>query len=150
MAVASHTQTTEPHSEGGLITLGAAEREPAAALASRLRHTDPRTVTLEIEGQPVPLPEPLVVALAHLADQLGRGRALRVVVHRATLTPQQAANLLNVSRPHLMKLVREGKLHATKVGTHHRLALEEMLHYRASRDAEFEAGMDELSRLAEG
>lgn len=150
MAVASHTQTAEPHSEGGLITLDTAERELAAALASRLRHSDPRAVVLEIEGQPVALPEPMVEALTQLADQLGRGRALSLAVHRATLTPQQAANLINVSRPHLMKLVREGKLHATKVGTHHRLALEEVMLYRASRDAEFDADMDELSRLAEG
>jgi excisionase family DNA binding protein len=150
MAVASHNQTTQPPSDGGLITLGAAERQPAAALSSRLRHADPHAVALEIEGQTVALPGPLVAALAQLADQLGRGRALSLVVHRATLTPQQAANLINVSRPHLMKLVREGKLHATKVGTHHRLALEEVLHYRATRDAEFESGMDELARLAEG
>jgi excisionase family DNA binding protein len=150
MAVASHTQTTQPPSGDGLITLDAAERQPAAALGSRLRHADPHAVALEIEGQMVALPGPLVAALAQLADQLGRGRALSLVVHRATLTPQQAANLINVSRPHLMKLVREGKLHATKVGTHHRLALEEVLQYRASRDADFEAGMDELARLAEG
>jgi excisionase family DNA binding protein len=149
MAIASQTQTAEPHSEGGLITLDAAERELAAALASRLRHSDPRAVVLEIEGQPVALPEPMVEALTQLADQLGRGRALSLAVHRATLTPQQAANLINVSRPHLMKLVRAGKLYATKVGTHHRLALEEVLQYRAARDADFEAGMDELARLAE-
>ena len=60
------------------------------------------------------------------------------------LTTQQAADLLNVSRPHVVKLIKEGKLQAHKVGTHHRIRLDALLAYKRGRDADAHDALTEL------
>jgi excisionase family DNA binding protein len=82
----------------------------------------------------------LLHLLAHLAD--GDGAVL--VGRDRELTTQQAADLLNVSRPHVVKLIKEGKLQAHKVGTHHRIGLHALLAYKRGRDADAHEALSEL------
>jgi excisionase family DNA binding protein len=69
---------------------------------------------------------------------------------QAELTTQEAADLLGVSRPYLIKLLEEGALPCTlTAGSHRRLRLADVLAYRRVRDRERRAALDEMSAEAE-
>lgn len=72
------------------------------------------------------------------------GSALSLVPFEAEVTTQQAADLLNVSRPFLVRLVENGTLAARMVGTHRRLALRDVLSYKADQFERRESALDEI------
>lgn len=81
--------------------------------------------------------------------QLANGHAVTIVPVRAQLTTQEAADLLNVSRPHVVQLLESGEIPFTKVGTHRRIRAADVMAYRAKRDAEHEGALDELGAEAQ-
>jgi excisionase family DNA binding protein len=68
--------------------------------------------------------------------------------HHADLTTQEAAGLLNVSRPFLIGLLESGELPYHNVGTHRRVRFADLMTYKKRRDAESEATLRELSVLS--
>ncbi len=62
------------------------------------------------------------------------------------ITPNDAAELLSVSRPFLMKLVREGKLRSFKVGAHHRLKRKEVLEFKKNFQEQNSENYPKLSK----
>jgi excisionase family DNA binding protein len=87
--------------------------------------------------------------LARVAEVMARGDAITVVPVGKELTTQQAADLLNVSRQYLVRLLDEGRIPYTKTGKHRRLRVEDVLHYKEERDKERRAALDELTQLSE-
>ncbi|MCC6736691.1 MAG: excisionase family DNA-binding protein [Bauldia sp.] len=86
-------------------------------------------------------------ALLDLLQHVGSGRAVTLVPKRHMLTTQQAADLLNVSRPHLIKLLDQGKMKYETVGRHRRISAEAALDYRTERDADRAAALAELAAI---
>ncbi len=95
------------------------------------------------------LPAPAVRLLAEMLDLLGQGRSVVVLHHSAELTTQQAADVLHVSRPYLIKLLDEGVLPHRMVGTHRRIHLGDVLAYKVVQDARSEAALTELVEQAQ-
>lgn len=87
-------------------------------------------------GDRVELPAELYRVLRHVVEALQQGFAVTVAPLAQTLTTQQAADLLGVSRPTVIKLLDEGKIPFERVGTHRRILLRDLLAYREQRRAD--------------
>lgn len=81
------------------------------------------------------LPATLFRTLVTLVEETGKGNAVAIVPVASELTTQQAADLLDISRPHLVKLLARGELPYRMVGTHRKIRAREVLRYRARMTA---------------
>ncbi len=95
------------------------------------------------------LPHSVYRALEQVLHEMARGNAVQVLPVKAELSTQQAADLLNVSRPHLVKLLERGELLYHYVGTHRRVVLEDLLVYKEKRDRERLEALDEITRASD-
>jgi len=100
-------------------------------------------------GRHTPMPGSVVEVLERVTQAMARGDAVAVVSVGRDLTTQQAADLLNVSRQYLVRLVDEGRLPSTKTGKHRRLRLADVLAFKASRDKARKASLRALTRATE-
>lgn len=88
------------------------------------------------DGKQLALPEPLFQILRTAASMLLRGERVTLAPVSKELSTQEAADLLNVSRPYLITLLDAGKIPYTKTGRNRRVCFGDVVHYRAQRDAE--------------
>lgn len=90
--------------------------------------------------EPIELTEPIYKALREVVAAMRQGRAVTVAPVDTTLTTQQAADFLGVSRPTLIKLLDAGLIDFERPGSHRRVRLVALLEYRrAQRAAQYEA-----------
>jgi excisionase family DNA binding protein len=110
-------------------------------------------VHLECEGDPgeveVTLPRQAIELLKDALEQLASGNAVTIVTVHAELTTHQAAEILNVSRPYLIKLLEAGHIPHRMVGTHRRIRLADIMEYKHKDDARRDEILAELTRQAQ-
>jgi len=75
------------------------------------------------------------------------GNAVRLIPHHAELTTQEVAELLDVSRPYLVRLLDEGRMLFHHVGTHRRVMFKDVMTHKAEHRRARRAALDELTRL---
>ncbi|QES50329.1 DNA-binding protein [Streptomyces venezuelae] len=115
-------------------------------------HKDRREITVTVEdGEPeqLTLPREAVELLAGLLAHLGAGRGVSVVPADAELTTQQAADMLNVSRPFLVGLLNAGEIEYRHVGTHRRIKASSLMEYKQQDDLRRRTAADELTELGQ-
>ena len=95
--------------------------------------------------EPIELPEEIYHVLCRTVEAMQKGLSVTISPTSQTLTTQQAADLLGISRPTLIKILDEGTLPFTRAGTHRRLALVDVREYRDRRRQEQYAAIDALS-----
>lgn len=93
-------------------------------------------------GDSVELPKHVYELLLCAVEALKQGHAVTVSVHSPSLTTQQAADLLGVSRPTVVKLLEEKKIPFERPGAHRLIKLTELLAYRERRRAEQYAALE--------
>jgi excisionase family DNA binding protein len=99
--------------------------------------------------EPVVLPAAVVRLLGALLTELAKGNAVTLMPHHAELTTQEAADLLNISRPFLVSLLENGELPFHKVGTHRRVRFSDLMIYKRRRDAESEEALREIAAISQ-
>ena len=119
---------------------------------ARYAGTD-RPLTLRLadgeEERPIELPTGVVSLLAHVLEAMAAGRGVTLIPEHAELTTVQAADVLNVSHPYLIKLLDEKAIPHQKVGTHRRIRMEDVMAYKNAVDRKREDVLDRLTREAQ-
>jgi excisionase family DNA binding protein len=100
-------------------------------------------------GEAISIPESVFYILERVAEVMARGDSITIVPVGQEMTTQQAADLLNVSRQYLVRLLNEGRIPYTKTGKHRRVRIEDVLAFKERRDRDRKAGLDELTRMSE-
>ena len=122
-------------------------RESATAL-SRLLHEHPQIdrARVRVDEGDLILPRAALDLLRKLLGEMAQGNAVTIVPVHAELTTQEAADMLNVSRPYLVKLLTEEQIPYTMVGSHRRVRLRDLLAYKHNQE---ERSREALEKLAE-
>lgn len=130
----------------------------AAALAQRALSayvcTDHETQRIEIvdatsTAHAIDVPTAALGLLVDILSELASGNAVKVVPIHAELTTQEAADMLNVSRPHLVKLLEAGDLPFHRTGKHRRVRFADLMDYKAQRDRAAQEATQELADQAQ-
>lgn len=95
------------------------------------------------------LPREAVSLLAFILAQAAEGRGVSVVPSHAELTTQQAADMLNVSRPYVVTLLEGGEIPFRLVGRHRRIRYEDLKAYQQQHEAKSKDAAAELARLGQ-
>ena len=104
-----------------------------------------RLMTGEDEGETVEIPVAAAQLLIRLLAEMAQGNAVTLIPVHAELTTQQAADLLGVSRPFVVKEIDRGTLPARKVGTHRHVSFQDLIAYKKRMDKDRQKALDELS-----
>jgi excisionase family DNA binding protein len=122
-------------------------KETSRVLASHLRNHD--LMRFRILDGPTPetakLPATAVRLLVRILEEMARGNAVTLIPVHAELTTQEAADMLNISRPSLIQLLDGGKIDYRRVGTHRRVRFEALMKYKRQADAARRAALAELA-----
>jgi excisionase family DNA binding protein len=113
------------------------------------RRRAPKCKLVGPKGQSIAIPEAVFYVLERVAEVMARGDSITVVPVGREVTTQQAADLLNVSRQYLVRLLDEARIPFRKTGKHRRLRIEDVLAFKEQRDKDRRAGLRELSRLSQ-
>jgi excisionase family DNA binding protein len=109
-----------------------AARRSFPALKESLKSLAKDTTEIEIEetAQKTIVPTMALQLLTRILKDLGEGRPVQIVPIAAEMTTQAAAEMLGCSRPHVIKLLEQGKIPFTLVGKHRRIKYEDVMKYR--------------------
>jgi excisionase family DNA binding protein len=144
MTVASHPEIPTPE-----------ERELAKELSRKLaKRGTSHDLKIMVEpddgsGDYAVIPQAAFKLLMDILTAMGEGRAVSIIPHRAELTTKQAADMLNVSRPFLIKLLEQEEIPFHMVGTHRRIKFEDLVEYKNNIDAKRLKTLEELSAEAQ-
>ena len=109
---------------------------------------DPVTLPVD-DGGSLVVPREAAELLARILAHMAAGEGVTVIPSHAELTTQQAAEILNVSRPYLIKLLECEAIEYRKVGKHRRIPLKALLAFKREDDQKRRRAADELSSLTQ-
>ena len=99
--------------------------------------------------QDVVIPATTFHLLVDILSQMAQGNAVSIVPIHSELTTQEAADILNVSRPFLIKLIESQEIPCRKVGRHRRIRFADLMEYKQKTDSQRTKALDELAAQAQ-
>lgn len=118
-------------------------------LSSKTESQSIRVIDSSGEHEAVSLPTAAYRLLIDMLSEMAQGNAVSLIPVHAELTTQEAADLLNVSRPYLVKLLDSGAIPFHKAGTHRRVHYRDLVQYKNQIDADRLAALNELTAQAQ-
>ena len=100
-------------------------------------------------GEVLAVPRAALKLLSHILAEMAQGHAVTLIPIHAELTTQEAADILHVSRPYVVRLLEEGHIPHHKVGTHRRVLLRDVMAYKARSRTERSQALDALTAQAQ-
>lgn len=121
------------------------------ALAPIIGQINSEHAEIEIEEtkDKIKIPIRALKLLSDILKAMSQGKPISIVPVATEVTTQKAAEILGCSRPHLVKLLEEGKIEFTKVGKHRRLIYEDVLKYKEQLKAQQKQHLIEIMKLDE-
>lgn len=118
---------------------------------ARHYHKKNKPVHIEVrdEKKHLTIPTAAFEFLSKILDLMAKGKAISIIPSDAEVTTQQAADILNVSRPHVVKLLEGDVIPCHKVGSHRRIKLKDLEHYRKKQADERKEHLTELAEQAQ-
>lgn len=121
----------------------------ARTSSTQLARLAPAELSFQIAGETITLPSSAVQILQRALAELAQGHAVAVTPLETQLTTQQAADLIGVSRPHLIKRLEDGEIPFSMVGSHRRLGLEDVLAFKLKLERSRDEALRELVEQAQ-
>jgi excisionase family DNA binding protein len=141
----------EPLDENDAQLVNAAQR----CFMMALDHSRAQKIMLLADGKPneshpvIELPPAALRVVARVLGLMGERKPLVLIPRNHELSTQEVANMLNVSRPFVVKEIEEGRLQCHMVGSHRRVSYEDFVRYREAMRADQEQAMRELAQDAQ-
>lgn len=107
------------------------------------------TIRIQESSTDITIPRKALELLQFILSSMAQGKAVSLIPSDSEVTTQQAADMLNMSRPHLVKLLEQGALPFKKVGSHRRILLEDLLAYEAKQARQREHQLQLLADQAQ-
>lgn len=140
--------TTDTLRSSGPIAADQSERS-ALDRVENLFASDAVPKLMSAEGEEVQLPDSVARLLRQLVYHLAHDRAVAVVPVNKELSTQEAADILNVSRPYFVKLLEQGEIPFVKVGAHRRIQVSDLVEYQRRRDATRRQALQRLTQMSQ-
>jgi excisionase family DNA binding protein len=135
---------------GALTVPDETDSELAATASRELARARKASISVRLDdGTDLQLPKAVTPLLIKILTEMGQGNAVTLIPLHAELTTQEAANLMNISRPYLNKLLDRGDIPHHKVGTHRRIRFEDLERFRGRREVERRKALEELAAQAQ-
>ena len=134
------------------------EQEIASKSVSSLVHTaaaisrqklDSVKIKIQETGEFITIPKKAVDLLFNIINSMAEGKSISIVPSDSEITTQQAADILNMSRPHIVKLLEDGVIPFKKVGSHRRILLEDLIEYDRKLKEQRNASLKNLAEQAQ-
>lgn len=126
--------------------------ESSRALSPYVQDTESQAIRVIEDGSasgPITIPTVAFRLLVDILSYMARGNAVTIIPVHAELTTQEAADLLNVSRPFLVKMLDSGQIPYRKVGTRRRVLYKDIIDYKRKIDAKRLETLEELAAQAQ-
>jgi len=112
----------------------------------------PLTINISIDGKDanaITIPAAAYSLLLEILSQMAQGNAVKIIPIKPELTTQEAASILNVSRPDLVGLLEGGKIPYRQVGIRRRILTQNVIDYKNHLDAARRQALEELTAQAQ-
>lgn len=130
------------------VSAQAGEQAALTAMATLLLRTQ-ATKLVVANGVEITLPESVQRLIQEGVQSLAQGHAVSLMPLDQELTTNEAAELLGVSRPYLVKLLEKGAIPFSMTGSHRRVSLQHLIVYKERRDSERRQALNELTQMSE-
>lgn len=127
------------------IELAVQSSQKLAALFAKKKENEPVAIHIA-DGEQIVIPFGGIKLLIELLSEMASGNAVRLIPIHKFLTTQEAADLLNVSRPYLIKILEKGEIPFEKVGSHRRIKAEDLFKHKSEMEQNKNTALDELSK----